>query len=155
MSVMTCFVFMSVILGYNFVSGSYYQPNPTDQSSTVKHPAGQCVVQQICHGGPSPEAFSELVSLVKEMKKKLEVMESKLDAVCDGKCHSKRGETKVWLPLGTQAKVQAYTAQSRDSLTGRTEKLRCMHTARILGLAFLDLCLCGLLCLRLHFSVFV
>ena len=47
------------------------------------------------HGGPSPQEFSELVSLVKEMKKKLGVMEAKLDAVCSGECPSKRGKAQT------------------------------------------------------------
>ena len=64
----------------------------SDQNTSAGNcPLGNCVVQQICHGGPSPQAFNELVILVKEMKKKLEVMEAKLDAVCDGECPMKPG----------------------------------------------------------------
>lgn len=85
MSVVRFFLFTFIILGY--------QPMPTQQSSTIQPPTqGPCVTQQICHGGPSPEAFSELFSLVNEMKKKLDVMEAKLNAVCDGDCPSKRGK---------------------------------------------------------------
>ena len=85
MSVVKFFLFMSIILGY--------QPMPTQQSSTVQNPTQRpCVKQEICHGGPSPEAFSELVSLVKEMKKKLDLMAAKQNAVCDGDCPSKRGK---------------------------------------------------------------
>ena len=60
-------------------------------STDQKNP-GSCVVQQICHGGPSPQEFGELVSILKEMGKKLDVMEAKLDAVCSGECPSKRGK---------------------------------------------------------------
>lgn len=84
---------MSVILVFN-CNVSYSQPQ--DQNNAAANcPGGSCVVQQICHGGPSPQAFNELVSLVKEMKKKLDVMEAKLDAVCDGECPTKRGMYKM------------------------------------------------------------
>ena len=83
------FLFLSVILlGFNCSVG-YAQANRN----------GNCVVHQICHGGPSPQAFSELVSLVKEMNNKLAVMEKKLDAVCEGECSSKRCKgifIKLW-----------------------------------------------------------
>lgn len=85
---------MSVLLGFNCDVG-YSQSKTKDTnnvSTNCQNNASNCVVQQICHGGPAPRAFSELVSLVKEMKKKLEVMEAKLDAVCDGECASKRSK---------------------------------------------------------------
>lgn len=88
---------VSVTLFFNRDVG-YSQPTTkgNGNGSTVQNNAGNCagascVVQQICHGRPSPQAFSELVSLVKEMNKKLDVMEAKLDAVCSGECPSKRG----------------------------------------------------------------
>ena len=36
--------------------------------------------------GNSPKAFSQLVIPATELKNKLEGMEKKLDAVCDGEC---------------------------------------------------------------------
>lgn len=78
-------VFLSVVFNHDFGSSN---------SSTDQQIAGNCVVQQICHGGPSPQEFSDLVSLVKEMRKKLGVIEAKLDAVCSGECPSKRGKAQ-------------------------------------------------------------
>lgn len=92
---------VSVTLFFNRDVG-YSQPTTkgNGNGSTVQNNAGNCagascVVQQICHGRPSPQAFSELVSLVKEMNKKLDVMEAKLDAVCSGECPSKRGKAQT------------------------------------------------------------
>jgi len=75
------FVFVTVVFNRDFGSS---------HPSTNQKNAGGCVVQQICHDRPSPQEFTELVSLVKEMGKKLDVMEAKLDAVCSGECPSKR-----------------------------------------------------------------
>ena len=80
-------VFVSALFNHDF---GFPHPS-TDQQVTGSH----CVVQQVCHGGPSSQEFSELVSLVKEMKKKLGVMEAKLDAVCSGECPSKRGKAQT------------------------------------------------------------
>lgn len=80
------FVFVSVVFNHDFGSSN----STTDQQIT-----GSCAVQQICHGGPSPQEFSELVSLVKERRKKLDVMEAKLDAVCSGECSLKRDKAQT------------------------------------------------------------
>jgi len=80
------FVFVTVVFNRDFGSS---------HPSTNQKNAGGCVVQQICHDRPSPQEFTELVSLVKEMGKKLDVMEAKLDAVCSGECPSKRGKAQI------------------------------------------------------------
>lgn len=94
-------LFVSLIFVFSCNVG-YSQPKPDDKSNVSSDPSkagncpgSNCVVQQICHGGPSSQAFSELVHLVKEMNKKLEVMEAKLDAVCNGDCPTKRSKYRA------------------------------------------------------------
>jgi len=78
-----------------FVTTVFNRDFGSSQPSADQNCARTCVITQICPAGPSPQEFSELVSLVKELREKLDVMEAKLDAVCSGECPLKRGKAQI------------------------------------------------------------
>ena len=56
-----------------------------------------CVVQQTCYGGPSPQTIEDLFNLITEMKTKMEFMEKKMVAFCNGECPLKQCKVNYFL----------------------------------------------------------